>query len=533
MTPSSSSAARSAARPVASATSTRAQRSAEAAPQGYFHEEPLSFDYPPGGQDGVALRPLDVPAKTLEEALPSSLRRRDGLADLPQLSEFEVVRHFTRLSKWNVSIDAAMYPLGSCTMKYNPRINERIARLPGLSEVHPALPAVYTQGWLALFHQLERWLCEVTGFDAASLQPLAGAQGELCGVMLIRAYHEDRQENRQIMLVPDSAHGTNPASASLAGYRVEEVPSDHQGRIDVATLAQKMTTNCAGLMLTNPNTLGIFEDQIDSIAEIVHSRGGLVYCDGANMNAQVGIVRPAAYGMDVMHLNLHKTFSTPHGGGGPGAGPCLCTAALEPYLPVPRVRLRSGESASPQFELHSDAPRSIGRLAAFYGNAGVLARALSFILALGGQGLRTMTEVAVLNANYLRQKLENQLTLATNAPTLHEVVFTDASFREKDVTTMQIAKRLMDYGFHPPTVYFPLTVAGALMIEPTESEPQAELDRFIEAIEAILTEVDDDPQLVREAPHLAPRQLLDEASAARKPRLRWQRPIPAREASSA
>ena len=486
-------------------------------PSGFFQEEPLSFEYPHEGQAGVRLRTPAVPAVDPVQAMPGVALRDDGLAGLPQLSEFETVRHFTRLSNMNVSIDAAMYPLGSCTMKYNPRINEVVARTPGLAAVHPLLPDAQAQGFLGMMYRLERLLCEITGLPEVSLQPAAGAQGELTGVLLIRARQEAKGEARKFMLVPDSAHGTNPASAHLAGYGVREVASDAAGRVDLADLERKMDAEVAGLMLTNPNTLGIFERDIDSIARLVHAKGGYIYCDGANMNAQVGITRPGDYGMDVLHLNLHKTFSTPHGGGGPGAGPCFCTAELAPYLPVPRVVQDNGA-----YRLDWQAPHSIGKISGFYGNTAILVRALSYILALGGEGLKAMTEAAVLNANYLRARLSGLLKLSTTAPTLHEVVFSDEGLsRHGGITTLDVAKRLIDYGFHPPTVHFPLTVHGALMIEPTESEPKAELDRFVEAIAAILAEADRDPDLVKTAPHLAPRRRLDETQAARQPVLRY------------
>ncbi len=485
--------------------------------RGYFHEEPLSFETPETGQMGVKLRTPDVPQVAPEQAMAGAALRTDALRELPQLSEFEAVRHFTRLSNLNMSIDAAMYPLGSCTMKYNPRINEVTARRPGFSAAHPFMPDELVQGTLEVFHRLQEALTEITGFPGVSLQPAAGAQGELTGVLLIRAALAARGERRRFLLVLDSAHGTNPASAALAGFEVREVKSDAQGCVDLAHLRAQMDEQVAGLMLTNPNTLGIFDPRIFEIADAVHEQGGYIYCDGANMNAQVGIARPADFGMDVLHLNLHKTFSTPHGGGGPGAGPCLCTEELRPYLPVPRVE-KEGE----RYRLDWDATQAVGKVSTFYGNTGILVRALSYVLAMGGDGLKEMSETAVLNANYLRHKLRGHLALATEAPTLHEVVFSDAGLAEHGgITTTDVAKRLIDYGFHPPTVYFPLTVHGALMIEPTESEPRAELDRFVAAIEAILAEGDENPELVKTAPHLAPRSRLDETGAARNPVLRW------------
>lgn len=484
---------------------------------GLLHEEPLLFEYPRSDALGVALRTLDVPLRSAEELLPRAALREDALADLPTLSEFEVLRHYTRLSRLNTSIDAAMYPLGSCTMKYNPRINEVAVRQPGLAQAHPLLPVELVQGVLEAMHQLQQMLLEITGFAAASLQPCGGAQGELTGVLLIRACQEQRGERRRWMLVPDSAHGTNPASARMARYEVRELPSTAEGIIDPAELARAMNSDTAGLMLTNPNTLGIFEPQILRIAEIVHAAGGHIYCDGANMNAQVGIARPGCYGMDVMHLNLHKTFSTPHGGGGPGAGPCFCSEELAPFLPVPRIV--QGPNG---YEIIEDAPQSIGRIASFYGNCAVLLRALSYLFAMGNEGLQEMTRVAVLNANYLRHRLGACLPVATSLPTLHEVVFSGEKLSEDyGINTMDLAKRLLDYGFHPPTVYFPLTVQSALMVEPTESEPLAELDRFVAAVESILREAIADPEYVRAAPHLMPRHRLDEARAARNPILRW------------
>ncbi|MDH4248983.1 MAG: aminomethyl-transferring glycine dehydrogenase subunit GcvPB [Deltaproteobacteria bacterium] len=486
-------------------------------PTGFFQPEALSFEYPRHGHSGVALRGLDVPAAAPEQALKGAALRQDGLAQLPQLSEFDMVRHFTRLSKMNVSIDAGMYPLGSCTMKYNPRINETVARLPGLTQAHPMQPDELSQGTLALMHELLEHLKEITGFPAGTLQPAAGAQGELTGVLLIRSALEARGDKRRYILVPDSAHGTNPASAAIAGFEVREVKSLPDGTVDLESLTQAMNDQVAGLMLTNPNTLGIFEPHIRKIADIVHDKGGFIYCDGANMNAQVGIARPADYGMDVLHLNLHKTFSTPHGGGGPGAGPCLCSETLAPYLPVPRVVKENGH-----FRLDWNAPHSIGKVSTFHGNVGVLVRALSFIRAMGGEGLREMTEVAVLNANYVRHKLKDVLALATQAPTLHEVVFSDKGLdAHGGITTLDLAKRLMDHGFHPPTVYFPLTVHGALMVEPTESEPREELDRFVAAVRAVLEEAEREPAVVKSAPHLAPRRRMDEARAARQTVLRW------------
>lgn len=487
-------------------------------PTGYFHEEPLSFDYPQTESEGIKLPTLDVPEIELEHILPEALRRKDQLHTLPQLSEFETIRHFTRLSKKNLSIDSGMYPLGSCTMKYNPRMNEKVARMEGFTMTHPWMDEDLVQGNLELLYMLEQYLLEVTGFDAVTLQSVAGAQGEFVGILLIRSYLEAQGDPRKYILVPDSAHGTNPISAVIAGYDVKEIQSLANGLVDLESLENAMTEEVAGLMITNPNTLGTFETNIQQIADIVHAKGGFVYCDGANMNAQVGITRPGDYGMDVLHMNLHKTFSTPHGGGGPGAGPCFCVKKLEPYLPIPRVR-KNGHG----YSLDWNVSTSIGKISAFYGNFGILVRALAYTLALGADGLKEMTQIAVLNANYIRKKLENDLQIATELPTLHEVVFSDKGLSvQKGISTMDLAKRLIDYGFHPPTVYFPLIVHGALMIEPTESEPKAELDRFVSAVQSILKEAEENPELVKTAPHLTPRSRLDETTAARKPNLRWK-----------
>ncbi|MBF0351449.1 MAG: aminomethyl-transferring glycine dehydrogenase subunit GcvPB [SAR324 cluster bacterium] len=487
-------------------------------PVGYFHETPLSFDYQATDGDGVKLRELDVPDVNLASIMPGVALRQDNLDGIPQLSEFETVRHFTRLSKKNLSIDAAMYPLGSCTMKYNPRINEVIARYPGFNRTHPEMPDKLVQGNLEMLYLLEKYLLEITGFHSVTLQSVAGAQGELVGIMLIRAHLEAQGNPRKYILIPDSAHGTNPSSAALAGYETRQIKSLPNGLVDLEALEQAMDEEVAGLMLTNPNTLGVFERDILKVAEIVHKKGGFVYCDGANMNAQVGIARPGDYGMDVLHLNLHKTFATPHGGGGPGAGPCFCTSTLAPYLPVPRVGLH----ANGGYFLDWDCPQSIGKVSTFYGNFGILLRALTYIVALGSDGLKQMSEVAVLNANYLKHQLKDILSLASHEASLHEVVFSDKGLdKHGGIAMLDLAKRLIDYGFHPPTVYFPLIVKGALMIEPTESEPKDELDRFVDAIKQILQEADENPELVKTAPHLTPRRRLDESLAARKPVLRW------------
>jgi glycine dehydrogenase subunit 2 len=460
------------------------------------------------------------------------------------LSEIEIIRHFTRLSTWNYSIDMGMYPLGSCTMKYNPRVNELVARIEGLAEAHPYRPDSLAQGSLEVIDLLQRCLLEITGMDAITLQPAAGAHGELTGIMLVRAWHESLGNSRSKVLIPDSAHGTNPASAAICGYTVETLKSNAEGGIDLEALTRQVDEETAALMLTNPSTIGVFESQIEKIAEILHAKGALLYMDGANMNALVGKARPGDFGVDVMHLNLHKTFSTPHGGGGPGSGPVACKAFLEPFLPVPVLirnagteglgtrDSRSGATGSDsgiwegksggQLGWSYDRPKSIGRVRAFYGNVGIFIRALAYILANGPDGLRQTTEDAVLNANYIRKKLEDVYELPYKTASMHEVVFSDKLQAAKGVKTGDIAKRLIDYGFHPYTVSFPMIVHGAMMIEPTESEPLEELDLFIEAMRAIAREVEETPELVKTAPHSTRVSRLDEVQAARKPILRWK-----------
>jgi glycine dehydrogenase subunit 2 len=409
-----------------------------------------------------------------------------------------------------------MYPLGSCTMKYNPRVNEFVARLEGIADEHPYQPVNLSQGCLRILKTLENILIEVTGMDAVTLQPAAGAQGELTGLLLIRAYLESQGNPRKKVLIPDSAHGTNPATAVIAGYAVENVKSDANGGIDVARLAATVNEDVAALMITNPNTLGIFERNISEIAKILHAKGALLYMDGANMNALAGIARPGDFGVDVMHLNLHKTFSTPHGGGGPGAGPVAMKRILEPFMPTPVVIEKDGKLA-----YDYNRPKSIGRVKAFYGNFGVLVRALAYALAYG-PGMRQASEDAVLNANYIRKMLEDVYELPYKLPCMHEVVFSDARQKKNGVGTMDIAKRLIDYGFHPYTTAFPLIVPGALMIEPTESESKEECDQFIYAMRSIAEEAATTPELVKTAPHTTRVGRLDEVTAARKPILRWK-----------
>jgi glycine dehydrogenase subunit 2 len=455
--------------------------------------------------------------ETAADSLPEGLLRRE-IAGFPELGELETLRHFTRLSQKNFSIESQFYPLGSCTMKYNPKINEVIARFPGHAQAHPLAPADLLQGALALLFELERLLAEISGMEFVSLQPSAGAQGELTGLMLIRACLTERGNPRKKIIVPDTAHGTNPASSTLCGYDVVQVSSNEQGVIDAATVAAAMNEDIAAVMITNPNTLGLFETHIEAIAAVVHSRGGMVYLDGANLNALMGIAKPGHMGVDVLHMNLHKTFSTPHGGGGPGAGPVAVRSPLAEYLPVPRI-LKSGE----RYELQEDSAKSIGRVRAFFGNFGVLARAYAYIIALGGEGLEDVSRMALLNANYVRRKLAKTYHLAYDEPCMHECIFTDRLQQKNGVSTLDIAKRLLDYGYHPPTIYFPLVVSGALMIEPTETETVETLDDFVDAMIAIAQESKSDPELVKSAPHTTPVKRLDEARAARKPVLRWER----------
>jgi glycine dehydrogenase subunit 2 len=475
-----------------------------------FNEESLWQRSHPG-RCAFSMPRRDVP----EAELPDGLE--GAPPELPELSELDVVRHYTRLSQWNVGIDTAMVPLGSCTMKYNPKVNDRLAGLPGLADAHPLLPTRYAQGALELLWELENFLAEITGMEAVSLQPAAGAQGEFAGLAVIEAYHRARGERRHRILVPDTAHGTNPASAARCGFRPVPVRSNARGVLEPQAVAAVMDEDVAGLMLTNPNTLGLFEEHIGPIAEIVHSRGGQVYCDGANLNALMGVVQPGATGVDAMHVNLHKTFSTPHGGGGPGAGPVCVKRHLEPFLPIPRV-VRDGPEAAP-FRLDAERPESIGRVHAFYGNFGVLVRAYAYIRSLGPDGLKRASQLAVLNANYLKERLRGVLHLPYDRPCMHECVFTDQRQRAHKVTTLDLAKGLIDRGFHPPTVYFPLVVDGALMIEPTETESKQTLDAFVAAVRQIAAEAEADPEILRRAPEKPVATRLDEVTAARQPRL--------------
>ena len=484
--------------------------------RGLVFNEPLIFERGSAGRVGYSLPALDVPAKKTERLIPEQFLRED-ISGFPEVSEVEVVRHFTRMSQWNYAIDTGMYPLGSCTMKYNPRLNEDMARLPGFARIHPYQPEELTQGALQLLWELERYLAEICGMDRVTLQPAAGAHGELTGIMLIRAYHGAKGNPRQKVIIPESAHGTNPATSAVCGYQVVPIKSGPRGVVEAQAVAEVMDEDVAAVMLTNPNTLGLFEDQILEIAKIVHAKGGQVYCDGANLNAIVGVARPGDMGIDVIHMNVHKTFSTPHGGGGPGAGPVAVKRHLAPFLPVPTV-----EKREEQFSLNFDLPKSIGKVRSFTGSFGVLVRAYTYIRSLGPDGLRRVAEVAVINANYILSRLKGAYHLPYDRHCMHECVFDDAFQVPDNVKTLDIAKRLMDYGFHPPTIYFPLIVHGALMIEPTESESKETLDQFIAAMQAIAGEAKAQGDLVREAPHTPRVCRMDETKAARQPNLRWR-----------
>ena len=479
-------------------------------------EEALLFEISSPGKKAYQLPALDVPSVDAAAVL-GGANVRDGIEGFPEISEVEAIRHFTRLSTYNYAIDYGLYPLGSCTMKYNPRINEVVARTEGLAWAHPYQPESLSQGCFEVIAALETALAEISGMDAVTLQPSAGAHGEWTGIMLIRALLESRGNPRKRILVPDSAHGTNPATAAMAGYTVENIASNASGMVDLAALDRATNDDIAALMVTNPNTVGIFEQNINKVAELLHSRGALLYMDGANMNALVGLARPGDFGVDVMHLNLHKTFSTPHGGGGPGAGPVAVKKILEPFLPVPRLK-RAGDG----WTLDQDRPHTIGKVRAYHGNFGVLVRALAYILAHGGPGLRNATVDAILNANYIRKQLEPYYDLPYKSPSMHECVFSDDRQAKLGIHTGDIAKRLIDYGFHPYTVSFPLIVHGALMIEPTETESKRELDLFIDAMISIAKEAENEPETVLKAPHLTRTSRVDETTAARKPIVRWR-----------
>ncbi len=479
------------------------------------------------GRRAAAPLKTDVPDRPLDELIPAKLLR-ERPAELPEVSEPEIVRHYNRISRRNFDLDTGFYPLGSCTMKHNPRLNERVAALPGHARLHPAQDPRRAQGALELMWLLQRSLAEICGLPHVSLQPSAGSHGELAGLLLTRAYHADRGEKRTKVLTPDTAHGTNPATVTMAGYEVVKVASDERGGIDLGDLRAKADDQVASLMLTNPNTLGLFDENIAEIASIVHEAGGTLYYDGANLNAIMGHSRPGDMGFDIVHVNLHKSFSQPHGGGGPGSGPIAVSERIEPFLPRPQVIRREdgANGARPRFDLDFDRPKSIGRLRGFQGNFGVFVRSYAYILSLGSDGLAEASETAVLNANYLLAKLGKgragkYTPVAFDRRCMHEFVLSGApAKRELGVKTLDIAKRLLDHGFHPPTVYFPLLVDEALMVEPTETETRETLDSFAEAIEAILAEAEEDPSIAREAPYTTPVRRLDEVAANRRPVVR-------------
>jgi len=482
-------------------------------------EEPLVFEIGSNETTGVDFDE-EAPAADL------GALARSAPIGLPGLSEGEAVRHYTRLSRQNYAIDLGLFPLGSCTMKHNPRLNEKVARMPGFADAHPLQPQETVQGAYAVIHELAEWLVTLTGMHSIAMSPKAGAHGELCGILCIKAALQARGEDRRVLLVPESAHGTNPATAAFAGFSVEDIPATREGRVDLAALKARLGPDVAGVMITNPNTCGLFERDLKAISDAVHAAGGYVYCDGANFNAIVGRVRPGDLGVDAMHINLHKTFSTPHGGGGPGSGPVVLSKALAPFAPLPfvtkeggRFRLIEEESAG------EDHPESFGRMTAFHGQMGMFTRALAYILSHGADGLRQVAEDAVLNANYVLRGLEDVLDapFAASGPCMHEALFSDKGLAE-GFTTLDIAKGLIDEGYHPMTVYFPLVVHGAMLVEPTETESKAVLDQFIGALRSIAMRAKNGDPALKSAPHFAPRARLDETMAARKPVLTWSEP---------
>lgn len=478
----------------------------------------LIFEISKEGRKAYSLPEGDIIDCDLEEEIPKELIRSSEL-ELPEVSEVDIIRHYTLLSNKNYGVDTGFYPLGSCTMKYNPKINEDMATLAGFKEIHPYQSEDSVQGALELMFNLSSSLCEITGMDAVSLQPAAGAHGELAGLMIIKAYHESRGDfNRKKIIVPDSAHGTNPASASVAGFEVIEIKSGPKGEVDIEGLKAVLNEEVAGLMLTNPSTLGLFEKNIEAIAKLVHDAGGLLYYDGANMNAIMGITRPGDMGFDVVHLNLHKTFTTPHGGGGPGSGPVGVKKFLEAFLPVPVV-----EKKESGYCLNYDRPLSIGKVRSFYGNFGILVRAYTYILTMGRDGLKRASEIAVLNANYMKEKIKPYYYLPIDDICKHEFVLGGLDEGVQTTSTLDIAKRLLDYGYHPPTIYFPLIVDSAIMIEPTETESLETMDAFIDAMIKISKEARETPELLKTAPHNTVVRRLDEVRAARTPILKWKK----------
>jgi len=485
--------------------------------QGLSWEEPVIFERTrEGGEQGKGLVRIETDPELAGRDLPDNMLRKKR-PRLPEITERRVVQHFSRLSSWNFGVDHGFYPLGSCTMKYNPKVSEYLATLPGFQQLHPQQPADTVEGALYLMSELQDMLAEIAGMDHVCLQPAAGAQGELTGMLMIRAYHESKGNPRKTVLIPDTAHGTNPASSALAGYDVKEIPTSKAGILDTDTIAAELDNDVAALMMTNPNTLGLFESNIAEIAELLHQRDALLYCDGANLNAIMGITRPGDAGVDVIQFNLHKTFSTPHGGGGPGSGPVGVSEKLVPFLPLPV--LRKDDAGKPYFDWSLE--NSIGKMMAYYGHFLVMVKAYAYLRRMGPEGLKQVSRMAVLNANYLRVLLRDTYHTAHPDHCMHEVVFSDKRMPNK-VETIDIAKRLMDFGFHPPTIYFPLVVHGALMTEPTETEDRATLERFAEVMKQISKEAELDPELVKTAPHTTPLARLDEVKAARKPVLRYQ-----------
>ena len=484
-------------------------------------EEALIFEIGDGGTTGVDIEPVPKVASRL-----GGLDRNREIG-LPGLSEPEAVRHYTRLSRQNYAIDLGLFPLGSCTMKHNPRLNEKVARMAGFADVHPLQPQETVQGALAVIQELAVWLIKLTGMYGVAMAPKAGAHGELCGILCIKAALEARGEDRPVILVPESAHGTNPATAAFAGFKVENIPATPQGRVDLEALKARLGPDVAGVMITNPNTCGLFEGDMRRISDAVHAAGGYVYCDGANFNAIVGRVRPGDLGIDAMHINLHKTFSTPHGGGGPGSGPVVLSEALAPFGPIPFVaKMSDGSFKLVEEESASDMhPRTFGRMTAFHGQMGMFTRALSYILSHGADGLKQVAEDAVLNANYVLRSLEGTLEapFGASGPCMHEALFTDNGLAD-GFTTLDVAKGLIDEGYHPMTVYFPLVVHGAMLVEPTETESKAALDQFIGALRSVAERAKGGDALLKSAPHFAPRRRLDETLAARKPVLVWKEP---------
>jgi len=483
---------------------------------GLVFNEPLIFDLGTENREAYSLPKSDVPEENIDDLIPAN-QKRDEIKGFPEVSEIGVIRHFTRLSQWNFSVDHGFYPLGSCTMKYNPKINEDIARTPAFTNSHPLQQEQLSQGNLQLMYELAQDLAEISGMDKVSLQPAAGAQGELAGMMMVRAYHQKNGNPRKKVLLPDSAHGTNPATSTLSGYEVVSLKSNDLGLLNPQVVKNAMDENVAALMLTNPNTLGLFEKDILEITEIVHKKGGLVYCDGANLNALMGISKIGEMGVDVMHFNLHKTFSTPHGGGGPGSGPVGVKKNLIPFLPIPII-----DKKDDWYFLNYNHPQSIGKLKGFYGNFSIFLRAYAYIKTLGKENIRKVSEIAVLNANYIRSRLKEDFHLPYESPSMHECVLSDKNQLQHGVSTLDIAKSLIDYGFHPPTIYFPLIVKGALMIEPTETETKKTLDKFIEAMKDIAKRAKEDPESLHHTPLKSKVSRLDETLAARKPKLRWK-----------